>query len=242
MDRSVGQVVPRTIPSFLCFQIVAGLPWDNWSHGVRNSVGNSNSEPFTGLNDVLDLGLVIGQNQAFGLIAGRCSAAQAETLRRLREEEKYKRVSPRWRDFCAQYLKINGKEADRIIQYFEEFGSQFFEVSQLTRISPETYREIAPSIQDGKLHLDGEAIELIEGNAAKVSAAVDRFRRAKRPKRQLEMHERLAALDGRCTAILTEFQEISAKERSGENWLQFTAVLSRVSSGLRRIELENGLA
>jgi hypothetical protein len=55
------------------------------------------------------------------------------------------------------------------------------------------------------------------------------------------MHERIAALDKRCTAILGEFAEISRRERNGENWLQFTSTLSRIHSGLGRIALENGL-
>ena len=37
--------------------------------------------------DLVGLGVVLGQNQTFGLLAGRCSAAQAETIRRLRVEK-----------------------------------------------------------------------------------------------------------------------------------------------------------
>jgi hypothetical protein len=35
---------------------------------------------------LLDLGVALRQNQAFSLVAGRCSAAQAATLLRLRKE------------------------------------------------------------------------------------------------------------------------------------------------------------
>jgi hypothetical protein len=55
------------------------------------------------------------------------------------------------------------------------------------------------------------------------------------------MHERLAELDKPCSAIIFEFEEISRKERCGENWLQFTAILMRCSPALARIEAENGL-
>lgn len=55
------------------------------------------------------------------------------------------------------------------------------------------------------------------------------------------MHQRLAELDKRCTAMILEFQEISQKERHGENWLQFTRVLERLFSALQRINTENGL-
>jgi hypothetical protein len=35
---------------------------------------------------VLELGIMHGQRRAFGLVAGRCSAAQAECLRKVRDE------------------------------------------------------------------------------------------------------------------------------------------------------------
>jgi hypothetical protein len=202
------------------------------------------SELPAAMAEVLHLGLVMGQNQTFAVLAGRCSAAQAAALRRLREEGLYKSVNPQWGDFCSRYLKMSKAQANRIIQCLEQFGAGYFELAQLTRVSPETYRAIAPSIQDGVLHSDGEEIELNVDNSRKVAAAVADLRRAlpKKQPRPLEMHERVAELDKRCTAIISEFEEISRKERQGENWLQFTAALTRVATALRRIEQENGIA
>jgi hypothetical protein len=194
--------------------------------------------------EVLDLGVVLGHNQALALVASRCSAAQAEGLWRLRQEGKFKRLTPHWRDFCSQYLKISGSEADRIIQHWEEFGPAYFDMAQITRVSAHVYRALAPSITDGALHMNGEAIALNVENAGKLAEAVAEMRRSlppKQPARPLEMHERLAELDKRCTVLIAEFDEISRKERCGENWLQFTATLSRLTSALRRLELENGL-
>lgn len=193
---------------------------------------------------LLELGLALGQNHAFAVVAGRCSAAQAAALGRLREEKLYKRCTEYWDEFCGIYLKISRAEADRMIRLWDEFGAGYFEVSGLTRISAETYRAIAPSIKDGVLYVNGEAIELNAENSRKIAAAVAQLRRAlpaKKVARPLEMHERLAKLDKRCTAILGEFREISRLERNGENWLLFTTVLSRVYSVLGRIALENGL-
>ena len=206
----------------------------------------SNSEMTPGIAESLDLGLLMGQNQTFGVVAGRCSAAFAATLHRLRQEEKYKQLTPRWRDFCAQYLRMSGAEADRIIQCLEEFGPGYFELAQLVRISPQAYRAIAPSIQDGTLSVNGEAIGLNVENARKLTAAVAELRRTipkpRKPQREpLAMHERIAELDKRCTTMIAEFREISRREREGENWLAFTSVLSRLASELRRLELENGL-
>ena len=127
---------------------------------------------------LLELGVALGQNHAFSLIAGRCSAAQAEGLRRLREEKLYKRCTEKWDDFCPRYLKISRSEADRTIKLWEEFGAAYFELSQLTRVSPETFRAIAPAIQDGALHYRGEAIELNPENFRKVAAVVAELRSA----------------------------------------------------------------
>ena len=74
---------------------------------------------------LLDLGVALGQNQTFSLVAGRCSAAQAATLLRLRQEKKYLKCAANWREFCTNYLKISGSEADRMIRLWEEFGASF---------------------------------------------------------------------------------------------------------------------
>jgi hypothetical protein len=191
----------------------------------------------------LDLGMVVGQNQAFSLIAGRCSAAQAATLSRLRQERKYLDCAPNWREFCTDYLKISGSEADKIIRLWQEFGPEYFEITQVMRISPDRYRTIAPAVKDGALHHNGEAIEFDAENSRRLAAAVAELRgsKTKKPKRQPAMRERIAHLDRRCSWIIAEFQEISRQESAGENWLQFTGALTRVRTELARIEAENGL-
>ena len=77
------------------------------------------------------------------MIAGRCSAAQAEGLRRLRDDKQYKRCTEKWDDFCPKYLDISRSEADRTIKLLEEFGPAYFELSHLTRISGNLSRHYA---------------------------------------------------------------------------------------------------
>jgi hypothetical protein len=188
--------------------------------------------------------LLVGESHAFGLVAGRCSAAQAAGIRRLREEKLYKPLASDWREFCTNYLKMTGSNADRIIRLLEEFGPGYFEVSQLIRITPETYRLIEPSVKDNALRFDGEAIQLRPENARKVAGAIAEMRKAaagaKQP-RPLDTHKKLAQIDRQCSAIVKDLQEISSKERDGENWLQFTATVSRIQAALARIAAENGL-
>ncbi len=200
------------------------------------------SEPIPTEDRSFDLGQILGQNQAFAVVAGRCSAAQVAALKRIRDERLYKARTLHWRDFCANYLKTSKAEADRNISLYEQCGPGYFEIAQFARISAATYRAIEPSLQDGVLHYNGEVIELNPENAQKVAAAVAGFRKsAKKPPRQLEMHERLQQIDKQSAALVAEFQEISRKERQGENWLQFTSILSRLHMALKRIGLENGV-
>jgi hypothetical protein len=101
-------------------------------------------------------------------------------LQEMRERKVFEGHCADWGEFCEKYLHISKTNANRIIHLLEEFGAQYFEVAQLTRISPETYRAIAPAIQDGALHAEGEAIALIPENAEKVAAAVAAVRKKER--------------------------------------------------------------
>jgi hypothetical protein len=191
---------------------------------------------------LLDLGVVLGQTHAFALVAGRRSAAQANGIRRLREEKLYKRCATSWREFCPKYLKISQVEADRTIKLLEEFGAEYFDLSQLTRISPDTYRAIAPSVKDGALHVNGEAIALIPENSRKVSAVIAELRQAAGlGLRGLLLQNRIAELNKRCTDIIAEFQELARTQSQSEHRVLFTSALVRTHQELRRIARECGL-
>lgn len=125
-----------------------------------------------------ELGGVLGQRKAFGLIAGRCSAAEAAAIRRLREDRLYHATKLTWREFCPRHLGMSRSQADHVIQLLEEFGPEFFELTQLTRIAPEAYRAIAPAVKDGHIRWRSEAIALLPENSEKVAAAVAGLRDA----------------------------------------------------------------
>jgi len=189
---------------------------------------------------LLTLGVALGENVAFGVVSGRTAAAQAACLQRVREEKLFQALEPTWEQFCPKYLRISRAEADRTIRLWEEFGSGYFEMAQLTRISPETYRAIAPAVKDGALHVEGEAIELNAENSRKVAAAVSRLRRAI-PGRTASRNP-IEDLHRRSIALVQEFEEIVRKERDGENWPRLTATLQLLRSELARIAAENGVA
>jgi hypothetical protein len=86
-----------------------------------------------GMKTELDLGRLLGRREAFSVVAARCSAADA-TLRdiRIRLFEGTRQTG----SFLLEYLHISKTAANRLIQLLNEFGPQYFEIAQLTRISP----------------------------------------------------------------------------------------------------------
>ncbi len=52
-------------------------------------------------------------------------------------------------EFCKDHAGITRVYADKLIKQLEEFGPNYFHLSQLVRISPEAYRLIAPAVGDG---------------------------------------------------------------------------------------------
>lgn len=188
----------------------------------------------------LNLGLALGINRAFGVIAGRCSAAQAEAFCRIRAEKFYKRFTSDWRQFCPKFLHLSASQVDRIIRLWKDHGPGIFELSQLTRISEATYRELEPLIRDGAMHFNGEAIQLDLENAQKIAAVVAELRRDYMPAKQKHeptIPERLAAIEKRADALAAEFNELAHQQCQGEDLTRLELALNRVSTALQQIQM-----
>ena len=198
-------------------------------------------EAKSGQKLLMELGIALGQNHAFGLVAGRCSAAQAYGIRKMREDKLFKECCERWDDFCPEYLNISRPEADRIIRNLTEFGPVYFELSHITRISAETFRAIAPAVSDGMLHHNGEAIPLTTENSRKVAAAVAQMRGAL-PKKSAEssepaqdLQQRIHTLAERCGAIVAELDRISRDENLGVTRVCLQNELGRLRDQILRV-------
>jgi hypothetical protein len=48
---------------------------------------------------------------------------------------------------------------DALIRQFDEFGDDYFRLSQIARISPKTYRQVAPKVERDTVSIDGREIE-----------------------------------------------------------------------------------
>jgi hypothetical protein len=124
---------------------------------------------------ILELGIMLGQRRAFGMVSGRCSAAQAECLRKVREEKTYLKFAPNWEEFCERELKISKRTADRAIALLKKHGTLYFETAALTGITPAEFERIDHAIQRDGIHVGSEVIALIPENAARAVDAVARL-------------------------------------------------------------------
>jgi hypothetical protein len=129
------------------------------------------------LEDAVDLGTWMGRKQAFSLIAGRCSAADAECIRKMRGNKTYRALGLNWDKFCRERLGICRSTADLIVRQLEEFGPAFFTLAQAMRITADEYRRISSAVSGEKLLHAGEEIPIETGNAPRLAAAIEDMRR-----------------------------------------------------------------
>jgi hypothetical protein len=187
-----------------------------------------------------ELGEMLGRRQAFGAMAGRCSAADAECLLRMRDQNLFLSRAATWGEFCPKYLGLSGRHANRIIRLLEEFGPGYFELAQLARITAEQFRAIAPAVRDQRIHAHGEAILLIPENSEKIAAAVADLRREAMPEAPTS-DERLSTLERRSNQTIAEFQQLLAKNPEGTEKLLLRSTIRQVIATLRAMDLEMGL-
>ena len=203
---------------------------------------------------LLGLGKVLGQSLAFGTIAGRCSAAQAAALRQARSEKAHRRFGLTWNQFCPKHLRMSGTQADEIIRLLEEFGPEYFENTETARISPDTYRLVAPFIQDKTLRVEGQALELNSANVQKVARTVRGSQRALPPPAAPApeasaaaptLSDRLDALHRHAMGVAAEFRKVAEDCHEAEHreayQSMFRSTLILVCAELRRVSLEKGV-
>jgi hypothetical protein len=133
------------------------------------------------MNDDLQLGKLLGAREAFGMVAGRCSAADATILRDIRDGKKYLNHAPTWDEFCEKHLHISKGHANRLIRYLNDLGPNYFTLAQLTHITPDEFRKIRAHMTDNGLEYGGEAIALIEQNTERLTSAVSALRQSDPP-------------------------------------------------------------
>ena len=132
-----------------------------------------------------DPGPWAGHQQAFAVIASHCSAAQAHCLKKARDSRAFEPLGLTWDQYAKRHFGISRSQADNLIRRLDQFGESYFHISQLARIGPAAYRRIADRVKDGRLHFDGEQLEIAPENAPKIRAAIDTLRAEWKPVQKL---------------------------------------------------------
>jgi hypothetical protein len=151
-------------------------------------------------NPIVEAAAWLGRQQAFAVIASKCTAAQAQCLRQIKESRAHDQLGLTWEEFCTQHAGISRVYADTLIRRLDEFGDSYFKLSQLARVSPETYRQISEQIHDNVIELDGECLVLEPANAHRIRTGIQRLqnrlreKRARRPRNTADLQARLDTL------------------------------------------------
>ncbi|PWU08332.1 MAG: hypothetical protein C5B51_08020 [Terriglobia bacterium] len=191
------------------------------------------------LEEVLDLGTLLGRRQAFALVAGRCSAADADCLRTIRGKKLYRKYGITWEEFCRKYAGISRTVADQLIRQLDEFGPGFFHLASLTRLTAETYRLIASSVKESGVECGGEVIPFAPENAPKLAAAVQELRmRAEaqaKPAAQAapDLAQRVRRTQKGLEAAIAQLETVSTEDL---NLIQRQALRAAIERGLRQLE------
>jgi len=124
-----------------------------------------------------EYGAWTGRVQALQLVRGSCSLQRAVALSELKESRLYEQAGLTWEQACEE-CGISRAQADREITSLEELGEAYHRLSDLARISPNFYRQIAGKVDSSEntIELNGEKISIIPENTAAIRAGIKALR------------------------------------------------------------------
>jgi hypothetical protein len=179
-----------------------------------------------------DLNRWLGRREAFGLMAGRCSAADVECMRRIRDGKLYLGHAGSWADFCVKHFHMSKSNANRLIGLLEKYGAEYFHIAQIARISSSDYRAIAPAVSADGITWDGEIIPLTPENSERIAAAVQALRDAHPGTSEPPAKDPLAELEAAGNRLLKQFRDLSSRRGRSDPYLA-----GLVGSLQRKVEL-----
>jgi hypothetical protein len=184
-----------------------------------------------------DLGALIGRGQAFSLVVNHCSAAQAQCLARIREEGLYKALNLTWDEFCKQHAGASRTHADEIIRRLREFGTAYFHLSEITRISPQSYRAIQGALKGEAIEFGGESIPLTPENASRIRQAIGALRAELREAQAARVRSSLSItlLQARLDACFEEMSSLSLRPLDACERAAFQALIRYTLNKLKRV-------
>src|SRR5215831_9483970 len=161
-------------------------------------------------------------------------------MRRVRDEKLFTSRAETWDEFCSKFLGMSRAKANRVIGYLEEFGPDYFELAELTRISPTEFRAIAGSVRDKAVHWQGEVIALIPENSERIAEAVDALRQTAQtatPEKSSRA-ARVTALRRTCDRVASEFAGLAGEHVSHRENPSLWSVRAELLNRLQELDLQ----
>jgi maltooligosyltrehalose synthase len=175
------------------------------------------------LEKAMELGTLSGMHLAFGTVANKCSAADADILKQIRDSGYYKQFNMTWSVYCRNKLNVSRTYADRLIKCREEFGEDYFRIAQVVPMSGETYRLIEGSVSKDGIEIDGEIVAIKKENQKQIAAAVETVRANRKP---ADKKSGIAAASRRMKAFIAE---LNAVEVQPSEQLEFINLVSEAA-------------
>jgi hypothetical protein len=125
----------------------------------------------------------LGRRDAFALIAGRCSAADVECLREIRNNKLYVKPGHRsWDEFCRLQLKTSRRKIDTAIGQLDKYGRPFFHAIQALRLTEAEFCAIQEYVREEGVMLEGQLVPWTPENGARITEGLTKLRAIAAPK------------------------------------------------------------
>jgi len=188
----------------------------------------------------LDLGTWLGRNQAFGVVAGRCSTAFAECLIEIKDR---KLTDDTWEGFCVNRIGISRATADRIIRQYKQLGAGYSKLNSYVKIKPAEYRLIAAAVTEDGLSYNGETIPIEPGNTPQLARAVEALRgeSAPEPPPADLTEQAFAKAEKALQTVIAEFSRLQTMNLDEEGRLRLVIAVESGRDSLEQIRLSTAL-
>jgi len=205
---------------------------------VKQELQIGQSAPEQTADGKLNVGRWLGRHEALDMVARGCSGVDAACLKKVREEKLYLDVAANWDQFCRKELGTSRKKIDGMISRLDEFGPAYFDLSRLTHVTADEYRQIAPAVSAEGVKIAGEVVAIAPENKDKLDAAVAGIRK-KRARPASKKHSFDAVLDA-CEATLALIDKPPCWPDTRQKLLLATVVLRMLeaSAGLGAITID----
>ena len=184
-----------------------------------------------------DLGAWIGRGQAFGLVANHCSAAHAECLARIRKDGLYKVLNLTWDEFCKEHAGVSRAHADDVIRRLEEFGAAYFRLSEIVRISPQSYRAIQAAVKGETIEFEGDSIPITPENAPRIRQVIGALRAELRQAEAAQVRYSLgiSRLQARLDACFEDMSALSRRPLDEGERAALRGLIRYTFNGIKRL-------